>query len=171
MIEVLTDMPDGVAGIRVSGRLSGEDFHSVEPTLKRAMGSDDIRIVEVIASDYVGFGPGGAGDLTARLIGPKLAESLGRPVVVENRPGAGSIVAAESVARAQPDGGEAPIVFSRAGHDGMALGAITGVGMLFLRNPDGISHHPDEAVSAGDVAHGIRALFEAVTLLGHEPRG
>lgn len=52
----------------------------------------------------VGFGPGGAGDLTARLIGPKLAESLGRPVVVENRPGAGSIVAAESVARAQPDG-------------------------------------------------------------------
>lgn len=80
-------------------------------------------------------------------------------------------VVAAGIARAQPDGGEAPIVFSRAGHDGMALGAITGVGMLFLRNPDGISHHPDEAVSAGDVAHGIRALFEAVTLLGHEPRG
>ena len=37
------------------------------------------------------------------------------------------------------------------GHDGMAIGAITDVGMLFLRNPDGISHHPDEAVSAGDV--------------------
>ena len=64
MIEVLTDMPDGVAGIRVSGRLSGEDFRSVEATLKRAMGSDDIRIVEVIASDYAGFGPGGlAADL------------------------------------------------------------------------------------------------------------
>lgn len=52
----------------------------------------------------VGFGPGGAGDLTARLIGPKLTEALGRPVVIENRPGAGSIVAAESVARSQPDG-------------------------------------------------------------------
>ena len=52
----------------------------------------------------------------------------------------------------------------------MALGAIAEVGMLFLRNPDGISHHPDEAVSAGDVAHGIRALAEAVLLRGAEPR-
>ena len=63
-----------------------------------------------------------------------------------------------------------PVIFSRAGHDGMALGAITDVGMLFLRNPDGISHHPDEAVSAGDVAHGIRALAESVLHLGAEPR-
>lgn len=62
-----------------------------------------------------------------------------------------------------------PVIFSRAGHDGMALGAIADVGMLFLRNPDGVSHHPDEAVSAGDVAHGIRALAEAVLLRGTEP--
>ncbi|MGB4778518.1 MAG: allantoate amidohydrolase [Microbacterium sp.] len=65
---------------------------------------------------------------------------------------------------------EPPVIFSRAGHDGMALGAITDVGMLFLRNPDGISHHPDEAVSAGDVAHGIRALAESVLHLAAEPR-
>lgn len=58
-----------------------------------------------------------------------------------------------------------PVIFSRAGHDGMALGAIADVGMLFLRNPDGISHHPDEAVSASDVALGIRALGEAVLQL------
>ena len=63
--------------------------------------------------------------------------------------------------------GEAPTLFSR-GHDAMAIGAITGVGMLFLRNPDGISHHPDEAVSAADVAAGIRALAEAVLGLGAE---
>lgn len=62
-----------------------------------------------------------------------------------------------------------PVIFSRAGHDGMALGAVTGVGMLFLRNPDGVSHHPDEAVSAGDVAHGIRALAESVLHLAAEP--
>lgn len=61
-----------------------------------------------------------------------------------------------------------PVIFSRAGHDGMALGAVTDVGMLFLRNPDGVSHHPDESVSAGDVAHGIRALAEAVLLRGTE---
>ena len=64
----------------------------------------------------------------------------------------------------------APVLFSPAGHDGMALGAITDVGMLFLRNPDGISHHPDEFVSAGDVAHGIRALAESILHLAAEPR-
>lgn len=67
-------------------------------------------------------------------------------------------------------GGEAPTLFSRAGHDAMAIGAITGVGMLFLRNPDGISHHPDEAVSGADVAAGIRALAEAVLHVGSERR-
>lgn len=67
-------------------------------------------------------------------------------------------------------GGEAPTLFSRAGHDAMSIGAITAVGMLFLRNPDGISHHPDEAVTAADVAAGLRALAEAVLHLGAEPR-
>lgn len=61
-----------------------------------------------------------------------------------------------------------PTIFSRAGHDAMAVGAITDVGMLFLRNPDGVSHHPDEAVSAADVALGIRALTEAVLQLAHD---
>lgn len=60
---------------------------------------------------------------------------------------------------------EPPVIFSRAGHDAMAIGSITDVGMLFLRNPDGVSHHPDEAVSAADVALGIRALSESVLQL------
>ncbi len=64
---------------------------------------------------------------------------------------------------------EPATIFSRAGHDAMALGAITDVGMLFLRNPDGISHHPDEAVSAADVGAGIRALAESVAHLAAEP--
>ncbi|WP_316316039.1 M20/M25/M40 family metallo-hydrolase, partial [Clavibacter michiganensis] len=41
-------------------------------------------------------------------------------------------------------------LFSRAGHDAMSLGLVTDVAMLFLRNPDGISHHPDEFVSEDD---------------------
>lgn len=65
---------------------------------------------------------------------------------------------------------EAPVIFSRAGHDGMALGAIADVGMLFLRNPDGISHHPDEAVGGRDVGLGIRALADAVVHLAVEHR-
>lgn len=47
---------------------------------------------------------GGAADLTARSVGQKLAASLGQPVVIDNRPGAGGVVAGEAVARAEPDG-------------------------------------------------------------------
>lgn len=49
-------------------------------------------------------GPGGAADLTARAVGQKLAAALGKPVVIDNRPSAGGVVAGETVARAAPDG-------------------------------------------------------------------
>src|SRR5919108_5256321 len=48
--------------------------------------------------------PGGNPDVLARMLAAKLADSFGRPFVVENLPGAGGVVAAEQVARAQPDG-------------------------------------------------------------------
>jgi tripartite-type tricarboxylate transporter receptor subunit TctC len=51
----------------------------------------------------VGFPPGGS-DIVARLMGQWLSERLGQPIVIENRPGAGSNIAAELVARALPDG-------------------------------------------------------------------
>ena len=52
----------------------------------------------------VGFPPGGGTDVVARIITPKLAEGLGQPVVIENRPGATGTVAAELVARSPNDG-------------------------------------------------------------------
>jgi len=52
----------------------------------------------------VPLAPGGGNDTTARLIGARLADHLGQPVIVENRPGAGSIVASEIVAKAPADG-------------------------------------------------------------------
>ncbi|MCV0440103.1 MAG: tripartite tricarboxylate transporter substrate binding protein [Hydrogenophaga sp.] len=52
----------------------------------------------------VPFGPGGVGDLTARIVAEKLGSQLGQAVVVENRPGAGGVVAADSVVRSEPDG-------------------------------------------------------------------
>jgi tripartite-type tricarboxylate transporter receptor subunit TctC len=52
----------------------------------------------------VGFPPGGSADPTARIIGGALAEQLGQPVVIENRPGADSAIGAEYVSRQAPDG-------------------------------------------------------------------
>jgi hypothetical protein len=52
----------------------------------------------------VPFAPGGIADLTARAVAEQMARTLGQPVVVENRPSAGSIVASQAVANARPDG-------------------------------------------------------------------
>jgi tripartite-type tricarboxylate transporter receptor subunit TctC len=52
----------------------------------------------------VGFAPGGSADVLSRIMGQRLSESLGQPVIIENRPAAGGTVATEIVTKAQPDG-------------------------------------------------------------------
>jgi tripartite-type tricarboxylate transporter receptor subunit TctC len=71
--------------------------------LERASGqSSDYPIRPV--SFVVPFAPGGVTDLLARLLGQKLEQRLGKPFVVENKPGASAILAATAVARSAPDG-------------------------------------------------------------------
>jgi tripartite-type tricarboxylate transporter receptor subunit TctC len=52
----------------------------------------------------VGFTAGGPGDILARLIGQRLSERLGKPVIIENRSGAASNIGTEAVVRSPPDG-------------------------------------------------------------------
>jgi hypothetical protein len=58
-IEVLTDVPQGVTGFRVRGRLSGDDLRGFKPALDELKQSGEIRVVEVIESDYAGLSAGG----------------------------------------------------------------------------------------------------------------
>lgn len=64
---------------------------------QRAYPTKPIRIL-------LGSGPGGLADVTTRLVGQQLSERLGQPVVVENRPSAGGVIATQTVATAPPDG-------------------------------------------------------------------
>lgn len=52
----------------------------------------------------VPFGPGGVADLTARAVAAKMSDNMGQGVIIENRPGAGGIAAAQAVIQSQPDG-------------------------------------------------------------------
>jgi tripartite-type tricarboxylate transporter receptor subunit TctC len=62
----------------------------------------------------IGFAPGGAVDVPTRMIATRLSESMGQPVLVENRPGADGILAGDVVAKSSPDG--YTVVSVSAGH-------------------------------------------------------
>ena len=102
------------------------------------------------ASDYpnrvirivVGFTPGGAPDITARILAPKLSELWKQPVVVENRPGAGSAIAAQYVADAAARRLHADV------HHQRARGRAGDQSHVCLRCGEGLRCVHDDVVSA-----------------------
>src|SRR5258708_3442874 len=66
----------------------------------------------------VGFAPGGSSDVTARAIGDLLSKKFGQPVIIENKPGAGGLTAADQVAKSAPDGYTLLLVTSAHGVTG-----------------------------------------------------
>jgi tripartite-type tricarboxylate transporter receptor subunit TctC len=77
----------GAAALPAMSRIAGAQAYPTRP----------VRIV-------VGFAPGGAGDITVRLMGQWLSERLGQQFIIDNRPGAGSNIGTEVVVNAPPDG-------------------------------------------------------------------
>jgi tripartite-type tricarboxylate transporter receptor subunit TctC len=86
--------------LKVAALCAGVIMASVASTavaMAQAYPTQPIKIV-------IGFGPGSAADILARLVGKQMEASLGQPIVVENRPGNSSMLAAEAVSRATADG-------------------------------------------------------------------
>jgi len=135
--------------------------------------------------------PGGAADFIARLVGGKVSEALGQPVLVENRGGAGGTIAADAVAKAAPDGytllqnsitthGVGPHLYSKLPYDPVKdFAAVSGLALLPLVmavNAELPFKNVDEVVAAskksnlnfassgnGGAPHMAAELFKSVT--------
>jgi tripartite-type tricarboxylate transporter receptor subunit TctC len=98
----------------------------------------------------VGFPPGGGGDLYGRLIAQALGKTLGQPVVVENRAGAGGNIAADLVSKARPDG--YTLLLAMSGN--LAVAAAT--------KPQSIAYKvPDDFAPIGLILEAPHGLFVA----------
>jgi tripartite-type tricarboxylate transporter receptor subunit TctC len=93
-------MVDGLRQRRRAVLAAGIGLGLVAAPAALAQGAFPDRPVTLI----VPFPPGGSTDVMARLLAERMVPILGQPVLVENRPGAATVVGAEAVARAQPDG-------------------------------------------------------------------
>ncbi len=116
----------------------------------------------------VGFAAGGPSDIVARIVAQQLTERLGRPVVVENRPGATGMIGAELVAKSPPDGHSlylasqtthavAPYMFSKVGYD--PIKDFTTVSLV-AHNPLLCTTHP---------SLGVKSVKELVALARVRP--
>jgi tripartite-type tricarboxylate transporter receptor subunit TctC len=100
------------------------------------------------------FAPGGGTDILGRLIGPQVSESLGQPVVVDNRPGGGGTLGAGIVVRADPDGYTLILVSGSYGanaalHD-LPYDSVTDITPIILIGTTGLimTVHPTVAIKS-----------------------
>ena len=127
-----------IASLGLTGPAAGQDAFPSKP----------VRMVVPVT--------GGSMDLFARLVGPKLAEALGQPVVVENKAGAGGNIATDFVAKSAPDGYtlliafNAPIVVNVSLFDKLPFDPVRDLApvMLACSSPQFLVVHPSVPVSS-----------------------
>jgi tripartite-type tricarboxylate transporter receptor subunit TctC len=122
-------------------------------TVSTAFAQERVRFV-------VAFAPGGIADTVARLVGQRISEQIGRPVIVENRGGAGGNLAARAVATSPPDGSVFlvhtaafainPSLYREAGYEARDFVPVA----LIASTPEMIAAHPSVT------AVNVRQLFE-----------
>ena len=110
----------------------------------------------------VGYPAGGASDVAARIIGQKIGEQMGQPVVIENKPGAASNIGADAVAKALPDGytlllgtislSVNPSLYPKMSYDPVkdlaAISMISSTPFLLVVNPKAPYHSAKELLDA-----------------------
>ena len=109
----------------------------------------------------IGYGAGGAADIVARVMAPRLSEKLGQQIVVDNRPGAGSIIATELLARSNADGytlmlanvsfGANPALHSRLAYNALRdfepVGLVTVMPNVLVVHPSVTAKSPAEFIA------------------------
>ena len=137
--------------------------------------SKPIRIV-------VPFGPGGATDVVARTVADKLATRLGQPVIVENKPGASTMIGADAVAKAAPDGytllvsgsstfSVAPALKERMPYDHQKIALLVKAPLVLVSGPSAPAKSLAELVALakakpGDLGYATFGAGSAPHLLG-----
>jgi tripartite-type tricarboxylate transporter receptor subunit TctC len=115
----------------------------------------------------VGFAPGGAADTVARAMSQAFSAALGQPVIVDNKPGAGSSIAAEFVAKAQPDGYTLLIASPASISVNPALNPNTGYGPGDLLPITKVTTSP--LVLAVNAGTGIQSVPELIAVAKKDP--
>jgi tripartite-type tricarboxylate transporter receptor subunit TctC len=138
------------AAAAIAGMAAGLVPPGIEEARAQAYPTRPVRLI-------VPFAPGGGTDVTARLIGSRLSQRLGQPVVVDNRPAASGVVGADLVAKAVPDGhtlltASVTFVISAALQKGLPYDAFRDFApvTMLIAAPMGVLVHP--SVPAKNVA-------------------
>jgi len=117
----------------------------------------------------VGFAPGGAADYVARNISIPLSQALGQPIIVENKPGAGSSIAAEQVAKSAPDGYTLLIASPSSISVNPALNPKLGYKPSDLQPISKITNSP--VILAVYPGSGINSVSDLITKASKDPGG